>query len=130
MNSTQAVLHPAFTPSRDLSPFAMRLAAVEEDAVPLDPATPLPHDLNASAVCLVRIAASIAVTFAGLWQIYTVLSGSVGLSWSGLESIGFELAVGFALMAAGVMLMANKSAALAITILVPLSVHVLFESIL
>ena len=61
MNSTQAVIHPAFTPdftpSRDLSPRARRLAAAEEDAIPLDEATPMPHDLNASAVCVVRVAA-------------------------------------------------------------------------
>jgi hypothetical protein len=89
---------------------------------------PLAHDLGAPAASAVRVGFGALVTF---WGVETLTpAASVFVLSSGEGSVDpwwFTFAVGALLVTSGAMTITNKLVPLAMTFLVPLSLHALFQ---
>ncbi len=85
-------------------------------------------DAAAVAVRLLRIALGVVLVSVGAATLYPV-AAALAACPSTLPSTWFTGAIGLSLMASGTMLVLDSFALLAMTLLVPVSMHLLFQAV-
>jgi hypothetical protein len=99
----------------------------DSESLPDDDQMPMAHDLGPGAASALRVAFGALVVFWGTETLTPVASAFVLSSSARPEDAWFTLAVGVVFLTSGVMTISNKLVPLAMTLLVPLSLHVLFQ---
>jgi len=88
---------------------------------------PLAHDIGAGAASALRVGFGAMVAFWGIETLTPVASALILLSGNRPEDAWFTSAVGAVLVTSGAMTITNKLVPLAMTLLMPLSLYVLFQ---
>jgi hypothetical protein len=99
----------------------------DSEVLPDDEQMPSAHDLGPGATSALRVAFGALVVFWGTDTLTSLASAFVLSSADRPEDAWFTCAVGVVFLTSGLMTITNKLVPLAMTLLVPLSLHVLFQ---
>ena len=99
----------------------------DSDSLPDTDQVPLAHDVGARAASALRVGFGALIALWGVETLTPVASAFILLSGDRPEDAWFTSAVGAVLVTSGAMTITNKLVPLAMTLLMPMSLYVLFQ---